>query len=113
MGTRSHQLSAWAQNVLATLRGVPVSARAEAWRALQRVAEIIHSEWWPDASDGALAQMGVEVEARTEEDEVAPHAASEDILQMGLPERPEKIAKTKKVKAPPPRATPGDHAEWF
>ena len=37
------------------------------------MAEIIHSEWWPDASDGALAQMGVEVEARTEEDEVAPH----------------------------------------
>ena len=36
--------------------------------------EIIHSEWWPDASDGALAQMGVEVEARTDEGEVTPHA---------------------------------------
>ena len=79
---------------------------------MQRVADIIRSEWWPDASDGALAQMGVEVEAamtqmrsqrevtlaqmevdveaRTEEDEVAPHAASEDILQMGPPEPPKR-----------------------
>ena len=80
--------------LLATLRGVPVSARAEAWRALQRVAEILHSEWWPDASDGELAQMGVKVEARTEEDEVAPHAASDDIPHA-------------------PRATPRDHVEWF
>ena len=29
------------------------------------MAEIIHSEWWPDQED--------EVEARTEEGEVAPH----------------------------------------
>ena len=51
--------------LLATLRALPLSARAEAWQALQRVAEIIHSEWWPDQED--------EVEARTEEGEVAPH----------------------------------------
>ena len=77
------------------------------------MAEILHSEWWPDASDGELAQMGVQVEARTEEDKVAPHAASGDILWLGQPERPEKIANTRKWKAPPPRPTPGDHAEWF
>ena len=94
------------------------------------MAEILHSEWRPNASDGALAQMGVEVEARTEEDEVAPHGPLRRRRSHGV--QPLRIYRmhhvlpqgtmssgSSDISAPAldtpyaPRASPRPHVEWF